>query len=167
MSFLLPIQLFKILADETRLGIVLLLSELGELCVCDLCTALDQSQPKISRHLALLRESGLLLDRKQGKWVHYRLSPHIPAWAAKIIDEAWRCEQEKVQAIVRNLARQNCSGDSKNICSGGGDGKPIPNPLLGLDSTAAGKPIPNPLLGLDSTAAGKPIPNPLLGLDST
>ncbi|HAO2056537.1 TPA: As(III)-sensing metalloregulatory transcriptional repressor ArsR, partial [Escherichia coli] len=54
---------------------------------------------------------------KQGKWVHYRLSPHIPAWAAKIIDEAWRCEQEKVQAIVRNLARQNCSGDSKNICS--------------------------------------------------
>lgn len=104
-------------ADETRLGIVLLLSELGELCVCDLCTALDQSQPKISCHLALLRESGLLLDRKQGKWVHYRLSPHIPAWAAKIIDEAWRCEQEKVQAIVRNLARQNCSGDSKNICS--------------------------------------------------
>ena len=92
MSFLLPIQLFKILADETRLGIVLLLSELGELCVCDLCTALDQSQPKISRHLALLRESGLLLDRKQGKWVHYRLSPHIPSWAAKIIDEAWRCE---------------------------------------------------------------------------
>ena len=69
MSFLLPIQLFKILADETRLGIVLLLSELGELCVCDLCTALDQSQPKISRHLALLRESGLLLDRKQGKCV--------------------------------------------------------------------------------------------------
>ncbi len=76
MSFLLPIQLFKILADETRLGIVLLLSELGELCVCDLCTALDQSQPKISRHLALLRESGLLLDRKQGKWVHYRIFQH-------------------------------------------------------------------------------------------
>ena len=72
MSFLLPIQLFKILADETRLGIVLLLSELGELCVCDLCTALDQSQPKISRHLALLRESGLLLDRKQGKWKRFR-----------------------------------------------------------------------------------------------
>ena len=113
MSFLLPIQLFKILADETRLGIVLLLSELGELCVCDLCTALDQSQPKISRHLALLRESGLLLDRKQGKWVHYRLSPHIPAWAAKIIDEAWRCEQEKVQAIFR-IERGAEYGNSQN-----------------------------------------------------
>jgi ArsR family transcriptional regulator len=60
------LQLFKNLSDETRLGIVLLLREMGELCVCDLCTALDQSQPKISRHLAMLRESGLLLDRKQG-----------------------------------------------------------------------------------------------------
>ena len=62
---LLPLQLFKNLADETRLGIVLLLKARGELCVCDLCTALAQSQPKISRHLAMLRESGLLLDRKQ------------------------------------------------------------------------------------------------------
>lgn len=43
------LQLFKNLSDETRLGIVLLLREMGELCVCDLCTALDQSQPKISR----------------------------------------------------------------------------------------------------------------------
>ena len=51
------LQLFKILSDETRLGIVLLLREMGELCVCDLCTALEQSQPKTSRHLAMLRES--------------------------------------------------------------------------------------------------------------
>ena len=70
MSFLLPIQLFKILADETRLGIVLLLSELGELCVCDLCPAHAQSQPKISPHLPLLRESGQILDRKQGNMNH-------------------------------------------------------------------------------------------------
>ena len=116
MSFLLPIQLFKILADETRLGIVLLLSELGELCVCDLCTALDQSQPKISRHLALLRESGLLLDRKQGKWVHYRLSPHIPSWAAQVIEQGWLSQQDDVQAIARKLASANCSGSGKAVC---------------------------------------------------
>ncbi|STI15205.1 arsenical resistance operon repressor [Escherichia coli] len=73
MSFLLPIQLFKILADETRLGIVLLLSELGELCVCDLCTALDQSQPKISRHLALLREAGYC-------WTASKVSGFITAY---------------------------------------------------------------------------------------
>lgn len=117
MSFLLPIQLFKILADETRLGIVLLLSELGELCVCDLCTALDQSQPKISRHLALLRECGLLLDRKQGKWVHYRLSPHIPAWTAKIIEQTRLSQLDDVQAIARKLAAANCSADGKASCS--------------------------------------------------
>ncbi|MDU4313586.1 MAG: transcriptional regulator, partial [Klebsiella michiganensis] len=111
-----PLQLFKNLSDETRLGIVLLLKEMGELCVCDLCAALDQSQPKISRHLAMLRESGLLLDRKQGKWVHYRLSPHMPAWAAQVIAQAWLSQQEIVQAIARKLASANCSGSGKAFC---------------------------------------------------
>ena len=110
------IQLFKNLSDETRLGIVLLLREMGELCVCDLCAALEQSQPKISRHLAMLRESGLLLDRKQGKWVHYRLSPHIPAWAAQVIEQAWLSQQDDVQAIARKLASSNCSGSGKAVC---------------------------------------------------
>ena len=111
-----PLQLFKTLSDETRLGIVLLLREMGELCVCDLCTALEQSQPKISRHLAMLRESGLLLDRKQGKWVHYRLSLHIPSWAAQVIEQAWLSQQDEVQAIARKLASANYSGSSKAVC---------------------------------------------------
>ncbi|EPR7724491.1 transcriptional regulator [Klebsiella variicola] len=101
---LLPLQLFKNLADDTRLGIVLLLKARGELCVCDLCTALAQSQPKISRHLAMLRESGLLLDRKQGKWVHYRLSPQMPAWAAQVIEQAWLSQQDDVRMMVCRLA---------------------------------------------------------------
>ncbi|EMX8698722.1 transcriptional regulator [Klebsiella michiganensis] len=113
---LIPLQLFKNLSNETRLCIVLLLKEMGELCVCDLCTALDQSQPKISRHLAMLRESELLLDRKQGKWVHYRLSPHMPAWAAQVIEQAWLSQQEIVQAIARKLASANCSGSGKAFC---------------------------------------------------
>ncbi|MBK2601758.1 transcriptional regulator [Klebsiella pneumoniae] len=110
------LKLFKNLSDETRLGIVLLLRELGELCVCDFCTALGESQPKISRHLAMLRESGLLLDRKQGKWVHYRLSPHIPSWAAQVIEQAWLSQQDDVQAIARKLASANCSGSGKAVC---------------------------------------------------
>ena len=116
MSSISPLQLFKSLSDETRLGIVLLLKEMGELCVCDLGTALEHSQPKISRHLAMLRESGLLLDRKNGKWVHYRLSPHIPSWAAQIIEQAWLSQQDDVQAIARKLASANCSGSGKAIC---------------------------------------------------
>jgi DNA-binding transcriptional ArsR family regulator len=71
-----PLHLFKTLSDETRLAIVMLLREAGELCVCDLCAATAESQPKVSRHMALLRESGLVIDRREGKWVHYRLSQH-------------------------------------------------------------------------------------------
>ena len=50
-----PLQLFKTLSDDTRLSIVLLLREMGELCVCDIGAALDAPQPKISRHLGMLR----------------------------------------------------------------------------------------------------------------
>ncbi|MGO2259110.1 MAG: As(III)-sensing metalloregulatory transcriptional repressor ArsR [Hafnia alvei] len=110
------LQLFKNLSDETRLGIVLLLREMGELCVCDLCSALEQSQPKISRHLAMLRESGLLLDRKQGKWVYYRLSPHMPSWAAQVIEQAWLSQQDDIKALARKLSVANCSGSGKAVC---------------------------------------------------
>nr|WP_304185096.1 transcriptional regulator [Hafnia alvei] len=110
------LQLFKNLSDETRLGIVLLLREMGELCVCDLCSALEQSQPKISRHLAMLRESKLLLDRKQGKWVYYRLSPHMPSWAAQVIEQAWLSQQDDIKALARKLSVANCSGSGKAVC---------------------------------------------------
>ena len=60
-----PLQLFKSLSDETRLSLVLLLREKGELCVCELTSVLKETQPKISRHLALLRENGLLTDRRE------------------------------------------------------------------------------------------------------
>ncbi|PLO06368.1 transcriptional regulator, partial [Klebsiella pneumoniae] len=50
-----PVQLFKILSDETRLAIVMILRESGELCVCDICATISESQPKVSRHMAILR----------------------------------------------------------------------------------------------------------------
>ncbi|MGE8359385.1 metalloregulator ArsR/SmtB family transcription factor [Pseudomonas sp.] len=80
-----PTDLFKSLADETRGRATLLIAELGELCVCELMCALDDSQPKISRHLAQLRSTGLLLDRRQGQWVYYRLNPELPAWVHEML----------------------------------------------------------------------------------
>lgn len=65
--------MFNALADETRLRILSLLSE-GELCVCDLMRVLRAPQSKISRHLAYLRKSMLVEGRKEGLWMHYRLS---------------------------------------------------------------------------------------------
>jgi ArsR family transcriptional regulator len=64
----------KALAEETRLKILKLL-EGGELCVCDLMAALDTIQPKVSFHLAVLKDAGFVQDRKQGKWSHYRIEP--------------------------------------------------------------------------------------------
>jgi ArsR family transcriptional regulator len=65
-------NIFKALSEETRLRILKLL-EHGELCVCDIVSALDLIQPKVSFHLAALKEAGLIKDRKQGKWTHYRI----------------------------------------------------------------------------------------------
>lgn len=76
----------KALADQTRLRILLLLSGQEELCVCDITQALDLAQPKISRHLAILRETTILLDRKAGLWVHYRLHPDLPCWLLDALD---------------------------------------------------------------------------------
>lgn len=79
------LQLFKALADPTRLACVLTLQARGELCVCDLYARLEVSQPKMSRHLAQLRKAGLLSQRKKGLWVYYQLNPHMPAWALQIL----------------------------------------------------------------------------------
>ena len=83
-----PTDLFKALADETRTRISLLIAREGELCVCELTCALGESQPKISRHLALLRSSGLLADRRQGQWIYYRLHPQLPQWALQVLAAA-------------------------------------------------------------------------------
>lgn len=65
-------KLFRALGDETRVRIVALLSH-GELCVCHLLTALELSQPNISRHLGILRMAGVVDARRDGTWVYYRL----------------------------------------------------------------------------------------------
>ena len=66
------LNVYKALSEETRLRIIKLLEQ-GELCVCDIVAALDMIQPKVSFHLAVLKDAGLIRDRKQGKWVHYRI----------------------------------------------------------------------------------------------
>jgi ArsR family transcriptional regulator, arsenate/arsenite/antimonite-responsive transcriptional repressor len=67
------LKVFKALSEETRLRIIKLLDQ-GELCVCDIVAALGMSQPKVSFHLNVLKEAGLVSDRRQGKWTHYRVA---------------------------------------------------------------------------------------------
>lgn len=82
---MLPHQFFKMLSDETRLRCLLLVAREGALCVCELTAALEESQPKISRHLALLRSSGVLVDERAGQWVYYHISSELPGWLRKVI----------------------------------------------------------------------------------
>jgi len=81
-----PSGFFQLLSDETRLRSLLLMVQEGELCVCELTHVLDTIQPKISRHLAALRHAGLVMDRRQGQWIFYRLHPDLPQWARRILD---------------------------------------------------------------------------------
>ena len=66
--------MLKALADPLRLQLVQTLAS-KEHCVCDLTDALGQAQSKLSFHLKVLKEAGLLLDRQEGRWIHYRLNP--------------------------------------------------------------------------------------------
>ena len=77
--------LFIALSHPLRLRALLLLHQQGELCVCELTHALGVSQPMISRHLAQLRQNGLVSDRRQGLWVYYRLHDALPDWARQVL----------------------------------------------------------------------------------
>lgn len=98
-----PTDLFKCLADETRVRMVLLIEREQELCVCELTCAMGESQPKVSRHLALLRNNGLLADRRQGQWVYYRLHPQLPGWVREVLSLTGRANNEWLDEQVGRL----------------------------------------------------------------
>ncbi|MBU1663987.1 MAG: metalloregulator ArsR/SmtB family transcription factor [Gammaproteobacteria bacterium] len=76
---------FDALGDPIRRRILALLLDTDERCVCEMHGVLDASQPKVSRHLAVLREAGLVLARRDGVWMHYRIHPDLPAWAYRVL----------------------------------------------------------------------------------
>jgi len=78
--------LFSALSNEIRLRSLILLQLQGELCVCELTHALGLSQPMISRHLALLRDAGLVSDRRAGQWIYYCINPALADWAKSVIE---------------------------------------------------------------------------------
>ncbi|MEB0046001.1 MULTISPECIES: metalloregulator ArsR/SmtB family transcription factor [unclassified Pseudomonas] len=98
-----PVDIFKALADDTRSRLALLIAREGELCVCELTAGLDLTQPKISRHLALLRSHGVLADRRQGQWVFYRLHPELFPWVITLLQGALAANVEWLAADVARL----------------------------------------------------------------
>lgn len=100
---LLPVNFMKNLADSTRMSIVLLVQNEGSLCVCELTHVLGLSQPKISRHLAQLRSSGILQDSRHGQWVYYALANELPNWASQILDSLAKAEQDVISSYHQRL----------------------------------------------------------------
>ena len=96
-------QFFQLLSDDTRLRSLLLIQQEGELCVCELVHALGIIQPKVSRRLAALRDAGVVIDRRQGQWIYYRLHPDLPGWARQVIDVTV-AEAQNQQTFVNDLA---------------------------------------------------------------
>lgn len=97
------LNLCKLLSDDTRLNTVLLIQAEQELCVCELTAALMETQPKISRHLAMLRKAGLLQDRRQGQWVYYRLAEDLPLWASESIKQFATASTSSILPLLANL----------------------------------------------------------------
>lgn len=111
-----PLQFYKALADETRLRSLLLIQCEGELCVCELMAALGEIQPKISRHLAQLRKAGLLLDRRQGQWVYYRINPDLPAWAQVTLQQTAAANTDFIKSNLTNLCRMGDRPERARSC---------------------------------------------------
>ena len=111
-----PTTVFKCLADDTRVRTMLLITREGELCVCELTCALNESQPKISRHLAQLRTCGLLSDRRQGQWVYYRLHPQLPAWVTDMLKTTLANNIEWLRQDVQRLWQMRDRPGRKPAC---------------------------------------------------
>src|ERR671912_113493 len=78
-------RLFHALSDSTRLSILQRL-RFGERCVCDLTDALDAAQSRLSFHLKVLKDAGLVTDRRDGRWMYYTLNPEALAEVSATID---------------------------------------------------------------------------------
>lgn len=103
-------QFFRALADPTRLRLIHLMSE-QEICVCYFIEVVGAPQPKISRHLAYLRRAGLVVARREGKWMHYRLTVPKDPYAAAIF-------KTTLGALKQSLEMQRDSERLDRACCG-------------------------------------------------
>jgi ArsR family transcriptional regulator, arsenate/arsenite/antimonite-responsive transcriptional repressor len=107
--------LFAALADRTRLRLLNLMDG-REVCVCYFVEVLGESQPKISRHLAYLRRAGVVVARREGKWMHYKITVPSHAGAGKILRETLAAVR-KEKAMQADLARLGkACGTADRLC---------------------------------------------------
>ena len=101
---------FLALADKTRLRLLNLMRE-DEICVCYFTEVLGESQPKISRHLAYLRNAGIVSARREGKWMNYKIEIPENPFAAQVLKDTleWLEAQDNMREDYDKLAKVCCS----------------------------------------------------------
>jgi ArsR family transcriptional regulator len=107
--------MFRAFSDRTRLRLLHLLRD-GELCVCDLVDTLQVPQPKVSRHLAYLRRAGLVVARKDGLWMHYRLAPTRGVFHQKLLECLANCFHDVPELAKDRAALRKCCGSRGACC---------------------------------------------------
>jgi ArsR family transcriptional regulator len=119
-------RFFQALGDNTRLRLLNLMGE-QEICVCYFVEILDQPQPKISRHLAYLRNAGIVTTRREGKWMHYRIVMPPNEGAAKVLREIleWFKEEKTMQSDRAKLSKACCTPERFVTLQGA----PLPAPI--------------------------------------
>lgn len=105
-------SLFMALVDKTRLRLLNLMRE-DEICVCFFTEVLGESQPKISRHLAYLRNAGIVSARRDGKWIHYSIEMPANPFAGQILNDTlkWLESQDRMREDLKKLEIVCCAAD--------------------------------------------------------
>lgn len=115
-------QIYKALSEEMRLRILMLLTH-GELCVCDIMAVLEEPQSKVSRHLAYLKNSGLIKGKRVGTWMHYFVreslddlaSAHIEFLKKELSNLIWaKADVEKMREVQAQKLCETSTGKKQN-----------------------------------------------------
>jgi len=119
-------RFFQALGDNTRLRLLNLMGD-QEICVCYFVEILNQPQPKISRHLAYLRNAGIVTTRRDGKWMHYRIVMPPNEGAARVLQEIlqWFKEEKTMQTDRSKLTKACCTPEKFVTLLGA----PLPAPV--------------------------------------
>jgi len=112
-----PITFFKSLTDTIRLTTLMLTYYHGELCVCELMEAMaENSQPKVSRNLSVLKKANIIIDRKNGQWVFYRINPNLPMWAKSVIAQTTENNITRVKKELLRLDKMQNRPNKTSFC---------------------------------------------------
>ena len=127
-------RFFQALGDNTRLRLLNLMGD-QEICVCYFVEILDQPQPKISRHLAYLRNAGIVAARRDGKWMHYRIVMPPNIGAAQVLQQtlAWIREERTMQADRARLSKACCTPEKFATLQGA----PLPTSIDPITAAAS------------------------------